>query len=97
MGVTLPSIRIPLLCLAALLAVLVVAAPAAEAKGPTGGKAKGGAVCTASAGALRPSPLRACVRKRKAPRAMPSSRRTDAVSRAKRRRAAEARVVAMMG
>ena len=89
---TLPSFRIPLLCLAALLAVLVVAAPAAEAKG----KSKG-AVCTASAGALRPSPLRACVRTRKAPKALPSSRRTDTVSRAKRRRAAESRVVAMMG
>ena len=89
---TLPSIRLPLICLLAMLAVLVVAAPAAEAKGKTRG-----AVCTASAGALRPTPLRTCVRTRKAPRALPSSRRTDTASRAKRRRAAESRVVAMMG
>ena len=71
-GVTLASVRTPLVCLPALLAVLAVAAPAAEAKAKSRGT-----VCAASAGALRPSPLRACVRTRKAPRALPT-RRTGA-------------------
>jgi hypothetical protein len=92
-GVTLPSIRIPVVCLLAMLAVLMVAAPGADAKGKSRGT-----VCAASAGALRPSPLRACVRTRKAPRALPSANRAETAARSRRRRAAaESRVVAMMG
>ena len=90
---TLPSIRIPLVCVPAMLAVLVVAAPAAEAKGKSRG-----AVCAASAGALRPSPLRACVRVRKAPKALPSvAVKRDAAVRGKRRRALDSSVGYMMG
>ena len=93
MSVTLRSVRIPLLCLVALLAVLAVAAvaPAAEAKSKSRGTP-----CAASAGALRPSPLRACVRTRKAPRALPSARRRETASRPERRRPS-ARVMGMMG
>ena len=77
----------------AMLAVLMVAAPGADAKAKSRGT-----VCAASAGALRPSPLRACVRTRKAPRALPSARMSATASRNKRRRAAaESRIVAMMG
>ena len=96
--VSLPSVRIPLLCLAALLAVLAVAAvaavaPAADAKGKSRGTP-----CAASAGALRPSPLRACVRVRKAPKALPSLVvKRDVAPRAKRRRAVETSVSYMMG
>jgi len=89
--VTLPSNRLPLVCLLVLFAALLLAAPAAEAKGKSRGTA-----CTAAAGSLRPSPLRACVRTRKAPRALPSANRRDVAVRSKRRRAA-APVVAMMG
>ena len=95
MSVTLPSVRIPLLCLVAMLAVLAVAAaaPAADAKGKSRGTP-----CAASAGALRPSPLRACVRVRKAPQALPSLVvKRDVAPRAKRRRAVEATVGYMMG
>ena len=86
--VTLPSARLPLVCLLVLFAALLLAVPAAEAKGKSRGTA-----CAAAAGSLRPSPLRACVRTRKAPRALPSAKRREA---AKRRRSA-APVVAMMG
>jgi hypothetical protein len=74
-----------------MLAVLVVAAPAADAKSKSRGTP-----CAVSAGALRPSPLRACVRTRKAPRALPSARRSETASRPKRRRLT-ARVMGMMG
>jgi hypothetical protein len=93
--VTLPSVRVPFLCLVAMLAVLVLvlaaAAPAAEAKSKSRGTP-----CAVSAGALRPSPLRACVRTKKAPRALPSSRPRETASRSTRRRPAT-RVIGMMG
>ena len=81
---TLPSVRIPLLCLVALLAVLAVAA-AGRRRGEEQAR---GTPCAASAGALRPSPLRACVRVRKAPKALPSvAAKRDTAARGKRRRA----------
>ena len=86
-----PSTRLPFLCLLVLFAALLLAAPAADAKGKSRGTA-----CTAVAGSLRPSPLRACVRTRKAPRALPSANRRDAAVRTKRRRSAPP-MVAMMG
>jgi len=89
--VTLPSTRLPLACLLVLFAALLLAAPAAEAKGKPRGKA-----CAAAAGSLRPSPLRACVRTRKAPRALPSGKRRDTAVRGNRRRSAPP-MVAMMG
>ena len=89
--VTLPSARVPLVCLSVLLAALLLAVPAAEAKG----KARGMA-CSAAVSSLRPSPLRACVRIRKAPRALPSANRRATATRVKRRRSAPP-MVAMMG
>jgi hypothetical protein len=71
----------------------VVAAPAADAKGKPRGTQ-----CAVSAGALRPSPLRACVRVRKAPKALPSVVvKRDAAARPKRRRTLESSVGYMMG
>ena len=93
MSVTVASVRIPLLCLVAMLAVLVLAAPAADAKGRSRGR-----VCAATASALRPSPLRTCARVRKAPKALPSvAVKRDAAVRGKRRRALESSVGYMMG
>ena len=88
---TLLSARLPLVCLLVLFAALLLAVPAAEAKGKSRG-----AACTAVAASLRPSPLRACVRTRKAPRALPSAHRRETATRTKRRRSAPP-MVAMMG
>jgi hypothetical protein len=85
-------VRIPLVCLVAVLAVAAVA-PAADAKSKSRGTP-----CAVSAGALRPSPLRACVRVRKAPKALPSGVvKRDVAARGKRRRALESSVGYMMG
>ena len=76
--------------------------PARAVRGAAAGRPRGrgkgksrGTACTAVAGSLRPSPLRACVRTRKAPRALPSVA-ARIVVRSKRRRSAPP-MVAMMG
>jgi len=92
-GVTGPSFRIRLVCLPALFAALLVAAPAAEAK-----PKPRGAACAKASGSLRPSPLRSCVRTRKAPKALPAASGDRRASRSpKRRRASDAGSMAMMG
>ena len=76
-----------------MLAAATLALPAvAEAKPSPRGK-----VCAGASAALRPSPLRACVRVRKAPKALPSAVKREAVVRGKRRRAQESLAGYMMG
>jgi len=58
--------------------------PAAEAKPKPRG------ACASAAASLRPTPLRACVRTKKAPRALPSAAKRDTAARGKRRRATDA-------
>jgi hypothetical protein len=80
-----PSARrtfLPVVLAAATLAVPAVA----QAKPSPRGK-----VCAGASAAKRPSPLRACVRVRKAPKALPSAAvKRDAATRGKRRRAESA-------
>ncbi len=85
-----PSARRTLLPV--VLAVATLAVPAAAQAKP---KPRGTACASASA-SLRPTPLRACVRTKKAPRALPSAAKRDTVVRGKRRRATEASAF-MMG
>jgi hypothetical protein len=67
------------------LAVATLAVPAAaEAKPKPRGKA-----CASASASLRPTPLRACVRTKKAPRALPSAAKRDSAGRGKRRRATD--------
>ena len=88
-----PSLRIRVVCVPALFAALLVAAPAAEAK-----PKPRGAACAKASGSLRPSPLRACTRTRKAPKALPSASGDQRASRsAKRRRATGSRGIWMTG
>ena len=78
-----PSTRRTLLPV--VLAVAALAVPAvAEAK-----PKPRGAACAGASASLRPSPLRACVRTRKAPRALPSAAKRDTAARGKRRRATD--------
>ena len=76
-----PSARRTLLPV--VLAVATLAVPAAAEAKP---KPRG--VCASASASLRPSPLRACIRAKKAPRALPSAAKRDS-ARGKRRRAAE--------
>jgi hypothetical protein len=87
-----PSARRTLLPV--VLAAATFALPAvAEAKPSPRGK-----VCAGASAKLRPSPLRACVRVRKAPKALPSAAvKRDAVVKGKRRRALESSAGYMMG
>ena len=77
-----PSARRTLLPV--VLAVATLAVPAAAQAKP---KPRG--VCASASASLRPSPLRACVRAKKAPRALPSAAKRDTAARGKRRRAAD--------
>jgi hypothetical protein len=87
-----PSVRRTLLPV--VLAAATLALPAAAEAKPSPRKA----VCAAASAKLRPSPLRACVRVRKAPKALPSvSGKREPVVRAKRRRAVESSAGYMMG
>ena len=81
MGV-IPSARRTLLPV--VLAVATLAVPAAAQAKP---KPRG--VCASASASLRPSPLRACVRVKKAPRALPSAAKRDTAARGKRRRASD--------
>ena len=86
-----PSARRTLLPV--VLAAATIALPAtAQAKPSPRGK-----VCAGASAKLRPSPLRACVRVRKAPKALPSAVKREAVVRGKRRRAQESLAGYMMG
>jgi hypothetical protein len=60
--------------LLAALATLVLAAPAAQGKPspPASSADRGRSVCAVKSGSLRPSPVRACRRDRKASRALPA-------------------------
>ncbi len=83
-GGVIPSARRTLLPV--VLAVATLAVPAAAQAKP---KPRG--VCASASASLRPSPLRACVRAKKAPRALPSAAKRDTAARGKRRRATESR------
>ena len=78
-----------------MLAIATLAVPAAAEAKP---KPRRGA-CAAASAALRPSPLRACVRVKKAPKALPSTavKRDAATVKGERRRAGDAAAGWMMG
>ena len=83
-GGVIPSARRTLLPVVLAVATLAVPATAQAKPKPRG-------VCASASASLRPSPLRACVRAKKAPRALPSAAKRDTAARGKRRRAAESR------
>lgn len=76
-----------------MLAAATLALPAAAQAKPS----PRSAVCASASAKLRPSPLRSCVRTRKAPKALPSAVKRDAAVRGKRRRAQDSSVGYMMG